>query len=131
MTRFIYIRDRAEYLTPWPRRDVIETPFDKVFGVNGWDLMKALRPLVKGNGPFTERQRSPSSTAATGSFATACSTSQSRSSTAPCSGTTTCTSASTTARGRQPQEVLLRLLPAAVLRWMRDNPDHSVPPMQL
>lgn len=52
--RFLYIRDRSEYLTPWPRRDVIETPLDKVFDVNGWDLIKALRLLVKGNGTVTE-----------------------------------------------------------------------------
>jgi predicted nucleotidyltransferase len=45
--RFLYMRGLGDYLSPWPRRDVIETPLDKVFDVNGWDLAKALRLLVK------------------------------------------------------------------------------------
>lgn len=38
---------------------MIDTPLDKVFDVNGWDLAKALRLLVKGNGTLTEWLRSP------------------------------------------------------------------------
>ena len=36
--RFIYIRPVEQYLSPWVRRDVIETPLDAVLDVNGWDL---------------------------------------------------------------------------------------------
>ena len=57
--RFLYVRSLGDYLSPWQRRDVIDTPLDKVFDVNGWDLAKALRLLVKGNGTLTEWLRSP------------------------------------------------------------------------
>ena len=53
------LRSLGDYLSPWQRRDVIDTPLDKVFDVNGWDLAKALRVLVKGNGTLTEWLRSP------------------------------------------------------------------------
>lgn len=57
--RFLYVRGLGDYLSPWRRRDVIETPLDKVFDVIGWYLAKALRLLVKGNGTLTEWLRSP------------------------------------------------------------------------
>jgi predicted nucleotidyltransferase len=57
--RFLYLRSAGAYLSPWPHRDVIETPLDKIFDVNGWDVAKALRLLVKGNGTVTEWLRSP------------------------------------------------------------------------
>ena len=57
--RFMYVRRRNDYLSPWPQRDVIETPLDKVFDVNGWDVIKAVRLLVKGNATVTEWLRSP------------------------------------------------------------------------
>jgi predicted nucleotidyltransferase len=57
--RFVFVRGLGDYLSPWPRRDVIQTPLDKIFDVNGWDLAKALRLLVKGNGTLTEWLRSP------------------------------------------------------------------------
>jgi uncharacterized protein len=57
--RFLYIRARGAYLTPWPARDVIETPLDKIFDVNGWDVVKAVQLLVKGNATVTEWLRSP------------------------------------------------------------------------
>ena len=41
--RFIFVRRSQDYLSLWPRRDVIEVPVDPVFDVNGWDLAKALR----------------------------------------------------------------------------------------
>lgn len=57
--RFVYIRSRSAYLSPWPTRDVVEWPPDGIFDVNGWDLAKALRLLVKGNATLTEWLRSP------------------------------------------------------------------------
>lgn len=57
--RFVYIRRAEDYLTPWPRRDVIETPLDGDLDVNGWDLAKALRLLLKGNAVILEWLRSP------------------------------------------------------------------------
>jgi predicted nucleotidyltransferase len=57
--RFIYIRPFNDYLTPWPKRDVIELPLDPVFDVNGWDFIKAVRLLVKGNATVPEWLNSP------------------------------------------------------------------------
>ena len=57
--RFIFVRGADDYLTLWPKRDVIETPLDKIFDVNGWDLAKAVRLVVKGNVVVTEWLRSP------------------------------------------------------------------------
>ncbi len=57
--RFLYVRARDDYLTPWRARDVIETPLDKIYDVNGWDIVKAVQLLVKGNATVTEWLRSP------------------------------------------------------------------------
>lgn len=57
--RFVYVRSQADYLDPWPRRDVVETPLDAVLDVNGWDLLKAVRLLVRGNATLLEWLRSP------------------------------------------------------------------------
>lgn len=57
--RFVYLRQRRDYLGLFPRRDVIETPLDAVLDVNGWDLHKALRLLVKGNAVVIEWFLSP------------------------------------------------------------------------
>ena len=57
--RFVYVRPVADYLDPWPRRDVVETPLDAVLDVNGWDLLKAVRLLVRGNATLLEWVRSP------------------------------------------------------------------------
>lgn len=57
--RFLFVRPAAAYLDPWPPRDVIETPLDAVYDVNGWDLVKALRLAVKGNATLSEWLRSP------------------------------------------------------------------------
>lgn len=57
--RFVYVRPRHDYLSLWPRRDVIETPLDRVLDVNGWDLAKALRLATGGNAVLIEWLRSP------------------------------------------------------------------------
>jgi len=57
--RFIYMQRESEYLSLWPRRDVIETPLDDVLDVNGWDLSKALKLLLKGNATVIEWLTSP------------------------------------------------------------------------
>lgn len=57
--RFIYVRPVARHLTPWPVRDVIEYPPEGDLDVNGWDLAKALRLLLKGNAVVVEWLRSP------------------------------------------------------------------------
>jgi len=57
--RFVYVRGVDAYLTPWPPRDVIETPLDAVLDVNGWDVGKLLALLLKGNAVAIEWLRSP------------------------------------------------------------------------
>ena len=52
--RFIYARRRDDYLVLFPPRDVIEFPPDPVVDVNGWDLAKALRLMLKGNAVVIE-----------------------------------------------------------------------------
>lgn len=57
--RFLFVRPREEYLSPWRPRDVIETPLDPVLDVNGWDLVKAVQLAVRGNAVVGEWLRSP------------------------------------------------------------------------
>ena len=57
--RFIFVRPIDAYLGPWHPRDVIETPLDEIFDVNGWDLIKAVRLLLNGNAVIVEWLRSP------------------------------------------------------------------------
>lgn len=57
--RFLFVRPLEDYLRLEPLRDVIETPLDEVFDVNGWDLRKALTLLVRGNATVTEWLCSP------------------------------------------------------------------------
>jgi predicted nucleotidyltransferase len=57
--RFVFVRPVDHHLSPWPRRDVIETPLDGDLDVNGWELGKAIRLLLKGNAVIIEWLRSP------------------------------------------------------------------------
>jgi uncharacterized protein len=57
--RFIYVRSRDDYLSLFSRRDVIEFPPEAILDVNGWDLAKALRLLLKGNAVVIEWLVSP------------------------------------------------------------------------
>jgi predicted nucleotidyltransferase len=57
--RFIYARRRDAYLGLYSPREVIEFPIDANLDVNGWDLAKALRLLLKGNAVVIEWLTSP------------------------------------------------------------------------
>ncbi|MFZ5674009.1 MAG: DNA polymerase beta superfamily protein [Pseudomonadota bacterium] len=57
--RFVFVRPLDHYLSLWQRRDVIETPMDGILDVNGWDLGKALKLLLKGNAVIIEWLQSP------------------------------------------------------------------------
>jgi predicted nucleotidyltransferase len=57
--RFIFVRSEDEYLSLSLPRDVIETPIEGLFDVNGWDLSKALRLMIKGNSVVHEWLASP------------------------------------------------------------------------
>jgi uncharacterized protein len=66
--RFIYVRSRDDYLSLFSRRDVIDFPPETVLDVNGWDLAKALRLLLKGNAVVIEWLMSPFVYSGDGSF---------------------------------------------------------------
>lgn len=57
--RFVFVRPVGQHLTPWTPRDVIEFPPDGDLDVNGWDLGKALRLMLKGNAVIIEWLCSP------------------------------------------------------------------------
>jgi predicted nucleotidyltransferase len=56
--RFVYVRRAEAYLSLWQPRDVIETPLVGDLDVNGWDLGKALKLMLKGNAVILEWLRS-------------------------------------------------------------------------
>lgn len=57
--RFLFVRRTADYLSPWQKRDVIETPLENEMDVNGWELGKAIKLLLKGNAVVIEWLMSP------------------------------------------------------------------------
>jgi predicted nucleotidyltransferase len=52
--RFVYVRRPQDYVALYQPRDVIEFAPDAVLDVNGWDLGKALRLMLKGNAVVIE-----------------------------------------------------------------------------
>ncbi|MCC8072847.1 MAG: nucleotidyltransferase domain-containing protein [Clostridiales bacterium] len=57
--RFIYKRNKDDYLKLEKRRDVIELPISDVLDINGWDLDKTLHLLYKSNPTLFEWLSSP------------------------------------------------------------------------
>lgn len=57
--RFLFVRRPQDYLSPWLRRDVIELPLQDELEINGWDVGKALKLLLKGNAVAIEWLTSP------------------------------------------------------------------------
>jgi uncharacterized protein len=57
--RFIYVPHIDDELSLFQRRDVIETPLTPVFDVNGWELRKAFKLMLKGNAVVLEWLTSP------------------------------------------------------------------------
>lgn len=130
--RFIFVREPRDYLSLWPARDVIETPLDETFDVNGWDLAKTVKLLVRGNATPIEWLRSPIIYTGESAFRDGllklASEVVERSSIArhylhvarqQQNGTTTL------------KRFFYTLRPAAALRWLADHPQESVPPMDL
>ncbi len=52
--RFVYVNEPDWYMSILERRDVIEYDTDGVFDVNGWDLKKFIRNIVKSNAVMFE-----------------------------------------------------------------------------
>jgi len=52
--RFVYAHERDWYLTVFDKPDTLECANDKVFDVNGWDLLKFIAHIVKSNAVMFE-----------------------------------------------------------------------------
>lgn len=52
--RFIYVHQKDWYVTVFEKRDVIEYAADPVYDINGWDLKKVLRHIMKSNAVMFE-----------------------------------------------------------------------------
>ncbi|GAA2955745.1 hypothetical protein GCM10010459_08190 [Microbacterium schleiferi] len=130
--RFIFVRPPDRYLSLWPERDVIETPLDAVFDVNGWDLAKTVRLIAKGNATAIEWLRSPIIYSGDPDFRDRLLT-------------LALAVAERASVGRHYRYVALQqrssppslkrffyvLRPAAALRWLAVHPDEAVPPSVL
>lgn len=57
--RFIYSRQKQDYLSIKEKRDVIEYPIIDLIDINWWDLKKALNLFQKWNPTFSEWIKSP------------------------------------------------------------------------
>lgn len=57
--RFIYVRKLTDYVSLFVHRDVIETPIEGDYDINGWDIRKGLQLMLKANPVFCEWMRSP------------------------------------------------------------------------
>lgn len=57
--RFVYAHAADWYLGIQEQADVIELPVNEVLDINGWDIRKALRLLVKSNAVIFEWMQSP------------------------------------------------------------------------
>ncbi|WP_330182413.1 nucleotidyltransferase domain-containing protein [Nocardia sp. NBC_01503] len=133
--RFVYLRPLDDYLTPWPVRDVIETPLVGLLDVSGWDLVKALRLLVHGNAVLIEWVMSPIIYTADAQFRT-----ELRELAEQVAdrdrvarhylhlGTRQWRLFDT---NRSLKKVFYSLRPAMALRWLHEHPDKAVAPMHL
>lgn len=134
--RFVFVRDEDDYLSLQAKPDVIEAPPDGDLDVNGWDLAKALRLMLKGNGVVLEWLRSPIAYRCEAAFresfldlARACADRRligrhylhlGERQRRTYFGDGKCIAL---------KKLFYALRPAAALRWLRAHPDEAVPPM--
>ncbi len=52
--RFVYVRKKDSYITVLDKQDFIEYDVDKIFDINGWDLEKFLKHVMKSNATLQE-----------------------------------------------------------------------------
>jgi predicted nucleotidyltransferase len=134
--RFIYVRRLDDYLSLFRRRDVIETPVDRVFDVGGWDLAKALTLLLKGNAVVVEWLTSPFVYAVNETFRAEC-LALARQVLRPAAvarhylhlGERQRRSSFADPRAIALKKLFYALRPALALRWMRQHAGEAVVPM--
>ena len=139
--RFIYVRPTRDYLSPWLHRDVVETPLDRVFDVNGWDLRKALDLMTRGNAVALEWLRSPIVYAGDPAAHGALLDLADRITEPELIARhyvhvgqqqwERCGAAESDGRIARLKGVFYALRPAAVLHWMDNHPEQHVPPVKL
>jgi predicted nucleotidyltransferase len=134
--RFIFSRRRDDYLALFPPRDVIECPPDPVLDVNGWDLAKALRLMLKGNAVVIEWLTSPFAYAGDARFR-AEALALARTAAAPAAiarhylhlGERQRRTCFADTHAVPLKKLFYALRPAVALRWLRLHPGEAVAPM--
>lgn len=134
--RFLFVRKAADYLSLFPKRDVIETPLIDEMDVNGWDLAKALKLLLKGNAVVIEWLTSPIIYEGDANFR------QEMTEIAEIVADRTLVARHYIHLGERQRrtyfadhksialkKIFYALRPAAALRWLRLHPDRAVAPM--
>ncbi|MCR2764710.1 nucleotidyltransferase domain-containing protein [Microbacterium sp. zg.B48] len=130
--RFLFLRTRDDYLSLWPARDVIETPLDKIYDVNGWDVAKAVKLIAKGNATAVEWLRSPIVYAGDTSFRDELLTLADEIVERGAIGRHYLHVAKKQRAGTPTlKRFFYGLRPAAALRWLETHPTAVVPPMDL
>lgn len=133
--RFLYVRPTTDYVALRRRRDVIETPLDDVYDVNGWDVRKALGLMLRGNATVGEWLRSPivyrgDETVAAGLLALADEVVDRAGLVRHYRHVARNNLALLASSGRL-KKFFYALRPALCLRWLRLHPDVAVPPMDV
>jgi predicted nucleotidyltransferase len=134
--RFIYARDHDDYLRLFAPRDVIEFPIDGILDVNGWDLAKALRLLLKGNAVVIEWLTSPFVYAGTEKFRRQ-GLALARQTVRPAAiarhylhlGERQRRAYFADTRAIEIKKLFYALRPALALRWLRMHPGEAIAPM--
>ncbi|MEV0028155.1 nucleotidyltransferase domain-containing protein [Nocardia sp. NPDC050793] len=133
--RFVYVAGLDTYLSPWRTRDVIETPLVGLLDVNGWDLGKALRLLVKGNAVLIEWLMSPIVYRGDARFRAElqelAEQVAARDKVARHYLHLGARQWELFDRNRSLKKVFYALRPAMALRWLREHPEAAVAPMHL
>ncbi|HYD12197.1 MAG TPA: nucleotidyltransferase domain-containing protein [Allosphingosinicella sp.] len=134
--RFLFVRREDDYLTPWPKRDVIETPLEGDLDVNGWELGKALKLLLKGNAVVIEWLMSPIVYRGDPAFRTDMRALARDHADARCIarhylhlGERQRSTYFADGKAVKLKKIFYALRPAAALRWLRLHPDAAIAPM--
>lgn len=134
--RFLFVRRRDDYLSPWQKRDVIEHPIEGELDVGGWELGKALKLLLKGNAVVVEWLTSPivyrGNAALRETLLTLAGTFSSRTGVARYYlhlGEKQRRSYFAEGKPVRLKKLFYALRPAAALRWLRLHPEAAIAPM--
>ncbi|MDX2263532.1 MAG: nucleotidyltransferase domain-containing protein [Hyphomicrobiales bacterium] len=136
--RFMFVRSLSAYLSLFPHRDVIESPLDPVLDVNGWDLAKTLKLLLKGNAVAIEWLTSPYVYGGDPAFKDECLALARMIAQRPLIanhyyhlGESIRRKYLQDAKSVRLKKLFYAVRPALALRWLRRHPGETVPPMNI